>query len=192
MILSPFPFSTLPAGWATWEFQAWPCVTACRDPGSAHRVCDRQKQPHARRATRLSSFHKDSRQTWYATGRLLLVVRGKPGATDHAGTAAGLAQEPPTPRAYDTVLLLTVRACGPREHQPFPQPPCDAFPRLSWRPPRCLIRHGGDCSVSSLPVGPPLLQRIQPFQTQGRPVLKGAFHLHWFAVSIIDDGEGDP
>lgn len=55
---------------------------------------------------RLSSFHKDSRQTWYATGRLLLVVRGKPGATDHAGTAAGLAQEPPTPRAYNTVLLL--------------------------------------------------------------------------------------
>lgn len=40
---------------------------------------------------------KTSRQTWYATGRLLLVVRGKPGATDHAGTAAGLAQEPPTP-----------------------------------------------------------------------------------------------
>lgn len=62
-----------------------------------HRVCDRQKQPHARRAARLSSLHKKLRQTWCASGKLLLVVRGKPGATDHAGTAAGLATRPPTP-----------------------------------------------------------------------------------------------
>lgn len=89
------------------------------------------------------------RQTWCATGKLLLVVRGKPGATGHVGTAAGLAKKPPAPEStiqcfcsYSVLLLGlgSISLLWNRLVMPS---------RSSWRR-RCLIRHGGDCSVSGL------------------------------------------
>lgn len=116
-------------------------VTSCRDPGSVHRVCDRQRQPHAGRAIRLSSFHKGLRQKTGTTLRHREAAACRPGKI--WGSRSGRSRWDSRRSGHRTPHALSLwygpLTRSPRlwasgvSASPAAVRPCDASSQSSWR-----------------------------------------------------------